>query len=121
MYQQKDYEKRQKNPVLRLKGQIRNMLVLSFKKKGLRKSKKLENIVKCDIDFLIEHLYKTFKSNYGYEWNGVEPVHIDHIIPLATANTEEEVIALCHYTNLQLLKAQDNLSKNKSLDWTLSK
>ena len=73
------------------------------------------------IDFLIEHLYKTFKSNYGYEWNGVEPVHIDHIIPLATANTEEEVIALCHYTNLQLLKAQDNLSKNKSLDWTLSK
>ena len=60
---------------------------------------------------LKEHLYKTFFANYGYEYDGKEDVHIDHIVPLATANTEEEVIKLCHYTNLQLLKAKDNLEK----------
>ena len=44
-------------------------------------------------------------------YDNKEKVHIDHIIPLATAKTEEDVIKLCHYTNLQLLKAKDNLKK----------
>ena len=37
--------------------------------------------------------------------------HIDHIIPLATAKTEDEIIRLNHYTNLQPLWAIDNLKK----------
>jgi len=28
--------------------------------------------------------------------------HIDHKIPLAAANTEPEIYALCHYTNTQI-------------------
>ena len=44
-------------------------------------------------------------SNYG-EW------HIDHIIPLSSANTKEELSLLCHHKNLQPLWAYDNLSKN---------
>jgi len=43
--------------------------------------------------------------------------HIDHIIPLSTAKTEQDIIKLCHYTNHQPLWAKDNLSKgNKTLD-----
>ena len=58
---------------------------------------------------------KTYKNSYGVEWNEKEKVHIDHIIPLATAKTEEEVIKLNHYTNLQLLKAKDNLKKGSKI------
>ena len=43
-------------------------------------------------------------DNYG-EW------HIDHIKPLALANTEKETYELCHYTNLQPLWAIENLQK----------
>ena len=65
----------------------------------------------------INHLLETFKNNYGYKWDGIEKVHIDHIIPLATAKTKEEVIKLCYYTNLQLLKAKDNIEKGNKLNW----
>lgn len=71
------------------------------------------------MDKFNEHLLKTYKNNYGEEWDGVEKVHIDHIVPLATANTEEEVIKLCHWTNLQLLKEKDNLYKRDKLNYII--
>lgn len=46
-------------------------------------------------------------------------VNIDHIIPLATAKNEEDVMKLCHYSNLQLLKAKDNIEKGAKLNWRL--
>ena len=53
------------------------------------------------------------------EYNGTQKVHIDHIIPLATAQTEYDVYKLCHYTNLQLLNAEDNLKKRDNINFTL--
>ena len=46
--------------------------------------------------------------------------HIDHIIPLATAKTEKEVLDLCKINNLQLLTPEDNMSKKDKLDWSLN-
>ena len=44
-------------------------------------------------------------------------MHVDHIIPLSTANTEEDILKLCNFKNLQLLKAKDNLDKKDKLNW----
>jgi len=53
----------------------------------------------------------TFDNHGFYGW------HIDHIIPLSTAKTEEDIIKLCHYTNLQPMWAEENIAKsNKILD-----
>ena len=35
----------------------------------------------------------------------------------STANTEEDILKLCNFKNLQLLKAKDNLDKKDKLNW----
>lgn len=101
----------------RFKKQVRNLIYKSFKRKEFAKSMHTKEIIGCDYDTFINHLLKTYKDNYKCEWNGEELIHIDHIIPLATAQTKEDVIKLCYYTNLQLLKAKDNLKKSNKLNF----
>lgn len=47
-----------------------------------------------------------FWNNHGTYW------HLDHIIPISWAKSEEEVYKLNHYTNYQPLSAFENLAKN---------
>ena len=54
-----------------------------------------------------------------WNWKYLSKVHVDHIVPLKTAKTENDIIRLNHYTNLQLLKAEYNLHKGAKLDYTL--
>ena len=118
----KEYNKTRKetDEIFYFKVRVRDLIIKSFKRKKLYKKETTESILGCNLDFFHDYLLKTFESNYGYKWDGIEDVHIDHIIPLATATTEEEIIKLCHYTNLQLLKAKDNLEKNDNLDWKIN-
>lgn len=115
------YEKkrRESDPLYKLRGQIRSAIRKSFERKSFQKAFHTEEIIGCSIDDFIIYLNKTYVENYGIEWDGKTDVHIDHIIPLKTATTEEEVLSLCHYTNLQLLKAEDNLLKKDRLDFQL--
>ena len=73
------------------------------------RSKRTFDIVGCTPEFLKEHLGTQFID--GMSWNNRSEWHIDHIIPLSSAKTEEELYKLCHYSNLQPLWAGDNLSK----------
>jgi len=118
--QKKDSERRKSNPTLKVELQLRNMLNTAFKRRGYVKNDKLKNIVGMTSKEMVEYLLNTFKNNYGYEWDGKEKVHIDHINPLKNCKNIEEVYKACHYTNLQLLKASDNLSKGAKTDWNLT-
>lgn len=121
-YQKEYVNNRSKNDkIYKMKRQLRHFIHMSFIRANTIKNQKAEKIFGCNIDFLIDYLIKTYENNYKEEWNWeyIKNIHIDHIIPLATAKTEEEVINLCHYTNLQLLKAKDNLTKSDKLNWKL--
>lgn len=107
-------EKSHSDPLFNFKERTRNMIRYAFRVKGHRKNSRTKDIVGCDLDDLWEYLLKTWEKNYGTKWNG-EEYHIDHIIPLATAKTEEDVIRLCHYTNLQMLTPEDNMLKSDNL------
>lgn len=114
-------KRKKKDKVYKLKCQIRTMIATCFKKKKFNKKLTNQKILGCNYETFINYLLQTYKENYGIEWNGIEPVHIDHKKPLKYATTEDEVIKLCHYTNLQLLKAHDNLEKSAKLNWKLQK
>ena len=118
-YYQKN--KRKNDIIFKIKCQTRCLIHKSFARKHFAKNGHTQNIIGCDFDFFYNYLLQPFKDNYGYEWDKIEPVHIDHIKPLKYAKTEEDVIKYCHYTNLQLLKAEDNLKKNDKLNWSLKK
>ena len=51
----------------------------------------------------------------GMSWENRGEWHIDHIIPLSAAKTEQELISLCHYSNLQPLWGEDNIKKGNKI------
>ena len=77
---------------------------------------KTTDLLGCDYNFLITYIENKFKDGMSWDNYGYYGWHIDHIIPLSSAKTEEEICELYHYTNLQPLWAEDNLKKsNKKL------
>lgn len=99
------------NNLYRLSHLTRNRIKEFLKSKNITKNNSTFNIVGCSPEFLKEHLEKQFTDGMSWENHGLYGWHIDHIIPLASAKTEEEIYKLCHYTNLQPLWSTDNWKK----------
>jgi hypothetical protein len=105
--------KKKNNPVYLLLCGMRSRLCSYLKKSNITKKNKTFDIVGCSPEFLKEHLEKQFTE--GMCWENRDKWHIDHIIPLSSANTEEELYKLCHYTNLQPLWAEENIKKSNKI------
>ena len=90
------------------------MIGNSLRFNGYVKNSKTEDILGCafeDFKLYLENKfepwmtwdnYGKFNSELNYGWD------IDHIIPLDTAETEDDIIRLNHYTNLQPLCSYTN-------------
>ena len=102
------------DPLYLFKDKLRSLIKKSLKNKNFKKKSKTRDIVGLDFDKLKNYLEYTFFLNYGEEYKD-QKIHIDHIVPLASAKTEEEVIKLNHWTNLQYLTPEDNISKSNMI------
>jgi len=112
--QEQRKERRDKDPIFNLTNRLRCRLWKYLKILNITKTNKTFDIVGCSPQFLKEHLETQFTD--GMSWDNRSEWHIDHIIPLSSAKTEDELYKLCHYENLQPLWAEDNLKKsNKTL------
>ncbi len=91
------------------RGRIHNI----FKCKNIKKKNQSKELIGCSWRELKDRLSNQFTEGMTLENHG--KWHIDHIIPLASAKTEEELIKLCNYKNLQPLWAVDNLKKSDNI------
>ena len=101
-------DRRQKDENFRLLCNARGMINRYLQN---MKSERTMEIIGLSIEDFKEHLIGTFVKEYGREPEQGEKLHVDHIVPLISANTDEERFALNHYTNLRWLTAEDNLKK----------
>lgn len=104
------YEKVKSDPTQYLKILMRRRIRGILKSKNLRRKLSSETLVGCSYSEL--KIYLEGKFEFGMSWDNQGFWHIDHIIPLSSAQNEEEIYKLCHYTNLQPLWAEDNLRKS---------
>lgn len=117
-YRRQYVANRKKNDSLyKLTADIRKLIQGSIKTKGFKKHTKTQDILGCSFVELKQHLESKFEDwmtwdNHG-NWNGIPSEiniawDIDHIEPLVNAKTEEDIIRLNHYTNLQPLCSYTN-------------
>jgi len=78
-----------------------------------RKEAKTEKILGCTIEEFRLYIESQFTKRMTLENHG--EWHLDHILPLATAKTKEDIIRLNHYTNFQPLWAKDNILKSNKI------
>lgn len=112
----KEYERNKKkiNPFFKLSKNLRSRLLISLKSKKWYKNTHFNEYIGCTKEELVLHIEIQFTEgmtwqNHGY---GEDKWHIDHILPLANAKTEEELYKRCHYTNLRPLWSSDNFKKS---------
>ena len=113
------------DPLFRIKRNIRSIVYRIIKHNGYTKKSKTHEIVGCSYDLYLRHIEGQWLlphnldengevwmswDNYGkykkdtlyYGWD------IDHIIPVSSAKTKEELLKLFHYTNCQPLCSYTN-------------
>lgn len=105
--------KRQNDPLYKVSCNFRTRMSDVLNKKSWNKNQSLSEYIGCSKEELRLYIESQFKE--GMSWDNYGKWHIDHIIPLASAKTEEELYKLFHYTNLQPLWAKENLSKGSKI------
>lgn len=97
------------DPVFALSTRIRSLIYARIYSGGYTKKSRSQEILGCTWPEFKLHIERQFLK--GMSWDRLSEIHLDHIVPIATAKTEEEVIALNHFTNIRPMWAKDNLSK----------
>lgn len=117
--QRKIYYKNRSNKdeLYKISSNTRSMIKRAIKQKAVKKILKSEIILGCSFEefkVYIESLWEPWMnwSNYGNQ-NGIAKEinyswEIDHIIPIFSAKTAEEIYKLNHYTNLRPLCTYTN-------------
>ena len=116
-YNLKRYHERKCEPLYRLKKNVRNLIRLKIVSNGYTKKSKCTEILGCSFDEFKLHIESQFEpwmswDNYGNPKDGIfesnKTWDVDHIIPISSAVTEEDVLNLNKFNNLQPLCSYAN-------------
>ena len=85
----------------------------SFRRKGYSKRSRAYQILGASWEVVKEHFESLFRD--GMSWDNYGEWEIDHIIPISSGNSEDDIIKLCHYKNLQPLWKEENRTKSNKI------
>lgn len=107
------YQKRRyaEEPLYRLGRTYRTRILDALRRGGYTKRSKTWGLLGCDLATFKKHIESLFLPGMTWENRGKYGWHVDHVMPLASAKTQEDIERLCHYTNTQPLWAMDNHRK----------
>jgi len=106
--------RRQEDPLFRAAGSMRSRLAEIIRLNGWTKGSALTDALGCSFDELRAHIQGQFRD--GMCWENYGDWHLDHIVPLCSAVSGEDLYALNHFSNLQPLWARENIQKRHDLD-----
>lgn len=100
-------------PMFKLKKNLVSRMCMAFKRRGSKLPKPSKEILGAEYENIKKHIENQFTN--GMDWssygNGRGKWNLDHIIPLASAKDNTELIELCHYTNIRPLWFIQNIRK----------
>jgi len=106
------------DPMFRLRCRIRILIATSIKGKGYTKKSHTHEILGCDYPFFKAYIEARFLP--GMSWENRSLWHLDHIVPVSSANTEGQLMKLNYYTNFRPLWAADNIRKGNKVNTQLT-
>ena len=102
-------------PLFNLSHRLRSSILQGLKRGNYKKNSRTAEILGCSFEEFKAHIEKQFPRDMT--WDNSALWQYDHIIPVSSATSEEEVLRLNHYTNFQPLWEEDNREKSAKLDW----
>lgn len=106
-------KRREADPLYAMRMRVTALISVRLRAGGYTKKSRSHEILGCDWATFAAHIERQFLP--GMSWDNRSAWHLDHIVPLATAETEEDVIRLNHFTNLRPLWAADNIRKSDTI------
>jgi hypothetical protein len=113
-------EKMKSDSNFKLKRKIKTTIKDAFRGKPYRRNQKIIDILGCSTENFKLYLESKFEYWMSWENHGLYNGElnfgwdIDHIIPISTAKTEEDVIKLSHFSNFQPLCSKTNRDIKKA-------
>lgn len=112
--------RRENDDVFRFKKNVRSLVRTSFTNKGEVKNSKTEDILGCSILEFREYIENQFEpwmtwDNHGlYTGESGVTWQLDHIVPLETAKSINDIVRLNHYSNIRPLCSRENSLRRHS-------
>lgn len=106
------------DPLYKFCTNVRRNIRRSFSRNHTLKFRKLlksEELLCCSLPEFAKYILLKCPEGTAFENFGQFGYHLDHIIPISSATTQEEVEKLCHYTNYQPLWWENNIKKSNRI------
>jgi hypothetical protein len=104
------------NPILKIIGNQKRRVRIICNQKNFKRTKKFNEIFGANTYEFKVYLENLFYNDITWENYSEKKWEVDHIKSLNDVETFEELIGLCHYTNLQPLLIEDHKKKTKELN-----